>query len=137
MKPDCSFTPPGPSLEEKLFSSCDLTADKTAHVSFKPRQSLAQIAPRAKVSSQFHASPKARNWAAAAEDLSSAFVVKRLQEAPASPAGPPAHSSSESGEIHACLLDSIAAASPLGFASELTNNPGFLLSWGKRFRSNF
>ncbi|XP_013879547.1 synergin gamma isoform X2 [Austrofundulus limnaeus] len=96
----------GPSLEEKLFSSCDLTADKTAHVSFKSRQSLAQMAPRTKVSSQFHASPKARNWAAAAEDLSSTFDTKSLQEAPASRPGPPppaagpsAQSGSESGGV--------------------------------------
>ncbi|XP_036006046.1 synergin gamma isoform X9 [Fundulus heteroclitus] len=74
----------GPSLEEKLFSSCDLTADKSAHVSFRSKQSLAQMAPRAKVASQFSASPKARNWAAATEDLSCVFVAEKAQEASAS-----------------------------------------------------
>ncbi|KAE8295179.1 Synergin gamma AP1 subunit gamma-binding protein 1 Gamma-synergin [Larimichthys crocea] len=39
----------GPSLEEKLFSSCDLTADKTAQISFRPKQSLAKMGPRAKL----------------------------------------------------------------------------------------
>uniref|UniRef100_A0A3Q2TZT7 Synergin gamma n=1 Tax=Fundulus heteroclitus TaxID=8078 RepID=A0A3Q2TZT7_FUNHE len=73
-----------PSLEEKLFSSCDLTADKSAHVSFRSKQSLAQMAPRAKVASQFSASPKARNWAAATEDLSCVFVAEKAQEASAS-----------------------------------------------------
>ncbi|XP_041850129.1 synergin gamma isoform X3 [Melanotaenia boesemani] len=84
----------GPSLEEKLFSSCDLTADKTAQVSFKSKQSLAQMAPRAKVSSQFQNSPKARNWGAAPEDLSSVFIPDNLHEAPA-PA--PNHPTSASG----------------------------------------
>uniref|UniRef100_A0A3Q0RKG4 Synergin gamma n=1 Tax=Amphilophus citrinellus TaxID=61819 RepID=A0A3Q0RKG4_AMPCI len=71
----------GPSLEEKLFSSCDLTADKTAHVSFKPKQSLAEMVPRAKVSAQFQPSTKARNWAAATEDLSSVFTAEKPPEA--------------------------------------------------------
>ncbi|KAM9732642.1 synergin gamma isoform 5-T5 [Menidia menidia] len=75
----------GPSLEEKLFSSCDLTADKTAQVSFKSKLSLAQMAPRTQVSSQFQACLKARNWDAAPEDLSSAFVKENPAEAPSSP----------------------------------------------------
>ncbi|XP_072248306.1 synergin gamma isoform X3 [Leuresthes tenuis] len=80
----------GPSLEEKLFSSCDLTADKTAHVSFKSKQSLTQMAPRTKVSSQFQASSKARDWGAAPEDLSSVFVKENPPEAQAtSPNQPP------------------------------------------------
>lgn len=95
----------GPSLEEKLFSSCDLTADKSAHISFKSKQSLAQMTPRAKVSSQFSASPKARNWAAATEDLNSVFITEKAQEAPVSPpdhqppsaAGPSSQTGSESG----------------------------------------
>ncbi|XP_054901304.1 synergin gamma isoform X1 [Poeciliopsis prolifica] len=87
----------GPSLEEKLFSSCDLTADKSAQVSFKSKQSLAQMAPRARVSSQFSASPKARNWATAAEDLSSVFVTEKTQEATASPPEPQLPSAAQSG----------------------------------------
>ncbi|XP_032446550.1 synergin gamma isoform X1 [Xiphophorus hellerii] len=87
----------GPSLEEKLFSSCDLTADKSAQVSFKFKQSLAQMAPRARVSSQFSASPKARNWASATEDLSSVFVTEKTQEAAASPPDPQLSSAAQSG----------------------------------------
>uniref|UniRef100_A0A672H2C0 EH domain-containing protein n=1 Tax=Salarias fasciatus TaxID=181472 RepID=A0A672H2C0_SALFA len=70
----------GPSLEEKLFSSCDLTADKMAHISFKTKQSLAGMAPRAKVSAQFQPSSKARNWAAAPKDLSSVFATEKPPE---------------------------------------------------------
>lgn len=107
-----SFTPLGPSLEEKLFSSCDLTGDKTAQVSFKSKQSMAEMGPRAKVSAQFQSSTKARNWAAASEDLSSVFVAERLPEVPVSAtSNPPSaavsspQSSSDSGERHACLSD--------------------------------
>ncbi|XP_061916357.1 synergin gamma isoform X2 [Entelurus aequoreus] len=71
----------GPSLEEKLFSSCDLTAHKTAQMNFKSKQSLTKMSPRAKVSAQFQASSKARNWAAAPGDLGSVFVAER-PEAP-------------------------------------------------------
>ncbi|XP_035768266.1 synergin gamma isoform X4 [Neolamprologus brichardi] len=94
----------GPSLEEKLFSSCDLTADKTAPVSFKSKQSLAEMTPRAKVSAQFQPSTKARNWAAATEDLSSVFVTEKPPEAPVpapklppSAAGASPQTSSDSG----------------------------------------
>ncbi|KAM3842791.1 synergin gamma-like, partial [Diretmus argenteus] len=73
-----------PSLEEKLFSSCDLTADKKAQVSFKCQQRLAGMGPRAKVSTQFESSTKARNWALASEDLSSVFVKEMQSEAPVS-----------------------------------------------------
>uniref|UniRef100_A0A8C8EHR0 EH domain-containing protein n=1 Tax=Oncorhynchus tshawytscha TaxID=74940 RepID=A0A8C8EHR0_ONCTS len=73
---------PGPSLEEKLFSSCDLTAEKKAQVSFKSQRTLAPY--RATVSAQFHSSTKARNWAEAPGDLSSAFTIETPQpEAPA------------------------------------------------------
>ncbi|XP_044057846.1 synergin gamma isoform X3 [Siniperca chuatsi] len=95
----------GPSLEEKLFSSCDLTADKTAQVSFKSKHSLA-LGPKVKVSAQFESSTKARNWAAAPEDLSSVFVAEKLPEAPVSaPSVPPSaadsspQTSSDSGQI--------------------------------------
>ncbi|KAG7243122.1 hypothetical protein INR49_016497 [Caranx melampygus] len=93
-----------PSLEEKLFSSCDLTADKMAQVSFKSRQRLAEIGPRTKVSAQFQSSNKARNWAVAPEDLSSVFVAEKPPEAPvAAPSVPSSaadsssHTSSDSG----------------------------------------
>uniref|UniRef100_A0A8C7KAW4 Synergin gamma n=1 Tax=Oncorhynchus kisutch TaxID=8019 RepID=A0A8C7KAW4_ONCKI len=95
---------PGPSLEEKLFSSCDLTAEKKAQVSFKSQRTLAPN--RATVSAQFHSSTKARNWAEAPGDLSSAFTIETPQpEAPAlgptapSPAAdpPPPQSSSDGG----------------------------------------
>uniref|UniRef100_A0A8C4IGK7 Synergin, gamma n=1 Tax=Dicentrarchus labrax TaxID=13489 RepID=A0A8C4IGK7_DICLA len=82
--PSSQTKKPGPSLEEKLFSSCDLTADKMAQVSFKSMQSLAKMGPRAKVSAQFQTSTKSRNWAAAPEDLSSVFVAEKLPEAPVS-----------------------------------------------------
>ncbi|XP_014888059.1 synergin gamma isoform X6 [Poecilia latipinna] len=95
--PSSQTKKPGPSLEEKLFSSCDLTADKSAQVSFKSKQSLAQMSPRARVSSQFSASPKARNWAATTEDLSSAFVTEKRQEAMASPPDPQLPSAAQSG----------------------------------------
>uniref|UniRef100_M4ABK0 Synergin gamma n=1 Tax=Xiphophorus maculatus TaxID=8083 RepID=M4ABK0_XIPMA len=95
--PSSQTKKPGPSLEEKLFSSCDLTADKSAQVSFKSKQSLAQMAPRARVSSQFSASPKARNWASATEDLSSVFVTEKTQEAAASPPDSQLSSAAQSG----------------------------------------
>ncbi|XP_068615172.1 synergin gamma-like [Brachionichthys hirsutus] len=71
----------GPSLEEKLFSSCDLTADKTAQVSFKSRPCLATMGPRVKATNQFQSSTKSRNWAVASEDLSSIFVTETLPKA--------------------------------------------------------
>ncbi|XP_060902873.1 synergin gamma isoform X1 [Labrus mixtus] len=96
----------GPSLEEKLFSSCDLTAGKTAQVSFKSKQSMAEMGPRAKVSTQFQSSTKARNWAEAPKDLSSVFISEKVPEAPVSaPSVPPpaadssAHSSSDSAGV--------------------------------------
>ncbi|RVE65041.1 hypothetical protein OJAV_G00131610 [Oryzias javanicus] len=93
----------GPSLEEKLFSSCDLTAEKSAQLNFKAKQSLAQMAPKTKVSSQFQASPKARDWAAASEDLNSAFTLQNPQDAlvspnlPQSTAGASPQTSNDSG----------------------------------------
>ncbi|XP_058489251.1 synergin gamma isoform X2 [Solea solea] len=77
----------GPSLEQKLFSSCDFSADMTAHVSFKSRRSLAEMGPRAKVATQFQPSTKSRNWAAAPKDLSSLFIQAKPPEAPV-PAAP-------------------------------------------------
>ncbi|XP_055736266.1 synergin gamma-like isoform X5 [Salvelinus fontinalis] len=97
---------PGPSLEEKLFSSCDLTAEKKAQVSFKSQRTLAPN--RATVSAQFHSCTKARNWAEAPGDLSSAFTIETPQpEAPApgptapSPTAdpPPPQTSSDSAGV--------------------------------------
>ncbi|CAG08962.1 unnamed protein product, partial [Tetraodon nigroviridis] len=65
----------GPSLEEKLFSSCDFTAEKVAQVNFKSKQSLDKLGPKTKVSVQFQSSGKSRNWASASEDLSSVFII--------------------------------------------------------------
>ncbi|XP_064880523.1 synergin gamma isoform X1 [Oncorhynchus nerka] len=96
----------GPSLEEKLFSSCDLTAEKKAQVNFKSQRTLAPN--RATVSAQFHSSTKARNWAEAPGDLSSAFTIETPQpEAPAlgptapSPAAdpPPPQTSSDGAGV--------------------------------------
>ncbi|XP_021328595.1 synergin gamma isoform X5 [Danio rerio] len=70
----------GPSLEEKMFSSCDLTADKKAQVSFKPRQALSELNPRAQVTAQFHSSTKARNWAQTQDDFHSAFMTGMAPE---------------------------------------------------------
>lgn len=138
-----SFTPLGPSLEEKLFSSCDLTADKMAQVSFKSKQSLAKMGPRAKVSAQFQPSTKARNWTVASEDLSSVFTAK-LPEAPvpapsvpSSAADSSPQTSSDSGERSACLLDLIASSSHPCFAALLTHSHcgSFLSVLGKYFPS--
>ncbi|XP_068173143.1 synergin gamma isoform X3 [Antennarius striatus] len=90
----------GPSLEEKLFSSCDLTADKMAHVNFKSRTSLASMGPRARVSTQFQSSSKSRNWTVASEDLSSVFITEKLPQATCvapSAADPPPQTSRSSG----------------------------------------
>ncbi|XP_077421611.1 synergin gamma isoform X3 [Vanacampus margaritifer] len=91
----------GPSLEEKLFSSCDLTAGKTAHLNFKARQTLTAMSPKARVSAQFQSSSKARNWAAASGDLGlkSVFVTERLPEAPPTCAKPSPQSGGGSGGV--------------------------------------
>nr|XP_055052090.1 synergin gamma isoform X2 [Misgurnus anguillicaudatus] len=70
----------GPSLEEKMFSSCDLMADKKAQVSFKPRQVLSELSPKARATAQFHSSSKARNWAQIQENFSSAFIIEAAPE---------------------------------------------------------
>uniref|UniRef100_A0A8C2XFX3 Synergin gamma n=1 Tax=Cyclopterus lumpus TaxID=8103 RepID=A0A8C2XFX3_CYCLU len=84
-----SFTPLGPSLDEKLFSSCDFTADKTAQFSFKSKSILADMGPGTQVSTQFHSSTKARNWAAAPEDFGSIFIAEKLPEVSVSPPSVP------------------------------------------------
>ncbi|MBN3325204.1 SYNRG protein, partial [Atractosteus spatula] len=94
----------GPSLEEKLFSSCDLSSDSRAQVNFKSRQPLAEMSPRVQVSAQFQPSARARNWGVADSNLSSAFAMETPSQPPHSPpppapkvavshAPPPAHES--------------------------------------------
>ncbi|XP_020563824.1 synergin gamma isoform X4 [Oryzias latipes] len=101
--PSSQTKKPGPSLEEKLFSSCDLTAEKSAQLNFRAKQSLTQMAPKTKVSSQFQTSPNARDWAAASEDLNSAFTLQNPQDSlvppnlPPSTAGASPQNSSNSG----------------------------------------
>ncbi|XP_051535975.1 synergin gamma-like isoform X2 [Myxocyprinus asiaticus] len=70
----------GPSLEEKMFSSCELTADKKAHVSSKPRHALSELGPRAQVTTQFHSSSRSRNWAQTQDDFSSNFIIEMASE---------------------------------------------------------
>ncbi|XP_041918771.1 synergin gamma isoform X2 [Alosa sapidissima] len=91
----------GPSLEEKLFSSCDLTAHGKAQVHFKQHKPLAHLGSRAASSgqAQFQPSTKARNWAQASEDLSSAFVTTETSpEAPASASAAPAEDKPAPGQ---------------------------------------
>ncbi|KAM9468871.1 synergin gamma isoform 2-T2 [Clarias gariepinus] len=77
----------GPTLEEKLFSSCDLSVDKKAQVNFKPCQAMVELTPRSQVSVHFESSPRARNWAQYSDDISTAFTVEKTPEPPtASPA---------------------------------------------------
>lgn len=115
-----------------------------AQVSFKSRQRLAEIGPKTKVSAQFQSSNKARNWAVAPEDLSSVFVAEKPPEAPvAAPSVPTSaadsssHTSSDSGERSACLLDFLASSSLPCFAKALTPNQGsrFLSVLGEYFHS--
>uniref|UniRef100_A0A8C2PWZ0 Synergin, gamma n=1 Tax=Cyprinus carpio TaxID=7962 RepID=A0A8C2PWZ0_CYPCA len=80
----------GPSLEEKMFSSCDLTADKKAQVSFKPRQALSELSSRAQVTAQFHSSTRARNWAQTQDDFNSAFIIETAPESLPTTQAPPA-----------------------------------------------
>ncbi|KAF4085879.1 hypothetical protein AMELA_G00100040 [Ameiurus melas] len=80
----------GPSLDEKLFSSCDLTADKKAQVTFKSCQVMSELAPRPQVSVRFQSSSKARNWAQSSDDLSAAFTVEKTPEPPAASPAPTA-----------------------------------------------
>ncbi|XP_065137553.1 synergin gamma isoform X9 [Paramisgurnus dabryanus] len=78
--PSSQSKKPGPSLEEKMFSSCDLMADKKAQVSFKPRQVLSELSPKTHATAQFHSSSKARNWAQIQDNFSSAFIVETTPE---------------------------------------------------------
>ncbi|XP_026138421.1 synergin gamma isoform X2 [Carassius auratus] len=93
----------GPSLEEMMFTSCDLTADKKAHVSFKPHQALSELSPRVHVTAQFHSSTRARNWAQTQDDFNSAFILETAPEplpatqAPPAADNPPVQPTSTSG----------------------------------------
>ncbi|XP_062872519.1 synergin gamma isoform X2 [Trichomycterus rosablanca] len=80
----------GPSLEEKLLCSFDLTADKKAQVNFRSRQAISELTPKSQVMVQFHSSPKARNWAQRSDDLSTAFTVETITEPLPAPAAPTA-----------------------------------------------
>ncbi|XP_041054388.1 synergin gamma isoform X4 [Carcharodon carcharias] len=65
----------GPSLEEKMFASCDLSMPKQAHIKFNQSQSLADIGSKASVSTQFQPSAKACNWATQTENLGGVFTA--------------------------------------------------------------
>lgn len=73
-----------------MFSSCDLTSDKKAQVSFKPRQALSERSPRAQVTAQFHSSTRSRNWAQTRDDFNSAFMTGMPPEPLAAAQSPPA-----------------------------------------------
>ncbi|TRY94644.1 hypothetical protein DNTS_021558 [Danionella cerebrum] len=68
----------GPTLEEKMFSSCDLTADKKAQVSFNQRQALSEPSSKTQLTAQFHSSTRARNWAQ--DDFISVFSAEMPTE---------------------------------------------------------
>ncbi|MGH0185844.1 UNVERIFIED_CONTAM: hypothetical protein FKN15_018973 [Acipenser sinensis] len=73
---------PGPSLEEKLVSSCDLSASKQAQVHFKSSQPLAEMGHKAPVSAHFQPSTKARNWGIADSNLRAVFTVEAPPPSP-------------------------------------------------------
>ncbi|MGH0186415.1 UNVERIFIED_CONTAM: hypothetical protein FKN15_021831 [Acipenser sinensis] len=72
----------GPSLEEKLVSSCDLSASKQAQVHFKSSQPLAEMGHKAPVSAHFQPSTKARNWGIADSNLRAVFTVEAPPPSP-------------------------------------------------------
>ncbi|XP_063061040.1 synergin gamma isoform X3 [Engraulis encrasicolus] len=90
----------GPSLEEKLFSSCDMTAQSKAQVHFRQRQPLSQLGSRAgRPAQQYQPSTKARNWAHASEDLSSAFVMETPSPEVLAPVAPATAASAPGGGV--------------------------------------
>uniref|UniRef100_A0A672LQ08 Synergin gamma-like n=1 Tax=Sinocyclocheilus grahami TaxID=75366 RepID=A0A672LQ08_SINGR len=98
----------GPSLEEKMFTSCDLTADKKAQVSFKPRQALSELSLRVQVTAQFHSSTRARNWAQTQDDFNSAFIEPLpATQAPPAADNPPVQPTSTSGEKKTSLFKKV------------------------------
>ncbi|XP_072445887.1 synergin gamma isoform X2 [Chiloscyllium punctatum] len=70
----------GPSLEEKMFASCDLSMPKQANVKFNQSQPLADIGSKASVSTQFQPSAKACNWAIQTENLAGVFTTDRPKD---------------------------------------------------------
>ncbi|XP_067864395.1 synergin gamma isoform X2 [Heptranchias perlo] len=77
----------GPSLEEKMFASCDLSMPKQAHIKFNQSQPLARIGSKASVSTQFQPSAKACNWAIQTENLGGVFTADMPKDPePESPA---------------------------------------------------
>ncbi|XP_067866582.1 synergin gamma isoform X3 [Heterodontus francisci] len=77
----------GPSLEEKMFASCDLSTPKKAHIKFNQSQPLAEIGSKAPVSTQFQSSAKACNWAIQTESLDGVFTADMPKDPePESPA---------------------------------------------------
>lgn len=132
------FVPLGPSLEEKLFSSCDFTAEKVAQVHFKSRPSLDRMGPKTKVSVQFQTSNKSRNWALASEDLSSVFVIPRAPASAAiirsAAADSSPQTSSDSGETSAFFFSDWIAAPSLSLWYNSNNRcSNFLCAWGEMF----
>lgn len=111
----------GPSLEEKLFSSCDLTVDKKARVNFKPCQAMSGLVAKAQVSVQFQCSSRACDWVQYPDDLSADFTLVKTPEPPtASPAptAAEAHShqaSSASGENRAVCVPHIYPSNSAAF----------------------
>uniref|UniRef100_A0AAY5EY09 EH domain-containing protein n=1 Tax=Electrophorus electricus TaxID=8005 RepID=A0AAY5EY09_ELEEL len=69
----------GPSLQEKLSSSCDLMAEKKAQVTFRPRPALCELKPRAQVTVQFPSSSRARDWANSDELSVGVFPQQDMQ----------------------------------------------------------
>lgn len=115
----------GPSLEEKLFSSCDLTTDKKAQVNFKPCQAMSELAPRTRVSVHFQSSSKARNWAQCSDDLSAAFTLEKTPEPPAASPAPtaaqaqPHQASSACGESRAVSVPHICPSNSTPISLQL------------------
>lgn len=103
-----------------MFTSCDLTADKKAQVSFKPCQALSELSTRVQVSAQFHSSTRARNWAQTQDDFNSAFIIEMAPEplpatqAPPAADNPPVQPTSTSGE----KKTSVISVPPLFRASQ-------------------
>uniref|UniRef100_A0A8C6KLX5 Synergin gamma n=1 Tax=Nothobranchius furzeri TaxID=105023 RepID=A0A8C6KLX5_NOTFU len=76
---------PTPSSQTKkpgsLTPTCpDLPSVTVSDLLHASVGSLALMAPRTKVSSQFHASPKARDWAAASQDLTGVAVYTQQEQ---------------------------------------------------------
>lgn len=95
----------GPSLEEKLVSSCDLSASKQAQVHFKSSQPLAEMGHKAPVSAHFQPSTKARNWGIADSNLRAVFTVE-APPPPPQPASTPAKAQPPANETDLTVEES-------------------------------